>query len=230
LENLIKKRAASGEAESLLRGVFEALLTASELGAAVIARAAGHTMTTIQYSPSKDGYLVKAGHRENALEFLTGWLGSHETNVLYICDPYFGRKEMEAIHLALRVNPRLRVRVLTSRRKQEQDLGKLNLGLDEAYRQYWRQNFSDQDPLDCEIVIIGNNAGDLPIHDRWWLTQRDGIRIGTSFNQLGVNKDSEISSLDSSEVEERIQEIESLIRREKREHMGERLTYQAVPF
>jgi hypothetical protein len=229
LENLIKKRAASGEAEPLLRGVFEALLSASELGAAVITRAAGHTMTALQYSPSKDGFLVKAGHRENALEFLTHWLGSHEASVLYICDPYFGREEMEAIHLALHVNPQLRIRVLTSRRKQERDLRGLNIGLDDAYRQYWRQNFSDQDPLDCEIVVIGNNAGDLPIHDRWWLTQKEGVRIGTSFNQLGVNKESEISSLDSNEVGERTQEIESLIRREKREHLGERLTYQVVP-
>ena len=103
------------------------------------------------------------------------------------------------------------------------------LEIEEAYRQYWRQHFSEQDPRDCEVIIIGDNAGALPIHDRWWLTRGAGLRIGTSFNQLGVSKDSEISPLNTVEAGERLQEIVALINREKRDHLGQRLTYQAVP-
>jgi len=230
LENLFEKRSNSGEAEGLLRDVFEAVLTASEVGAAVISRAAGYTVSVAPSSTREAAStVIKAGQRDRALAYLTDWFRDNGNDFLYICDPYFGRGELEAIQLIMRVKPQIQIRVLTSRRKQEQDLSKEMLPIQDAYRQYWREHFSDQDPEDCEVIVIGNAGGDLPIHERWWLTKDAGLRVGTSFNQLGVNRDSEIGVLMPVEAHERREEVEALINRQKREHLGQRLTYQVIP-
>lgn len=230
LENLFEKRGNSGEAEGLLRDVFESALVASQVGAAVVARAAGHIVSMPPSSTRDEASIViKADQREKAICYLSEWMRNKGNEFIYICDPYFGRGELEAIQLIMRVIPKVQIRVLTSRRKQEQDLSKEKLPLQDAYRQYWREHFSDQDPDDCEIVVIGNAAGDLPIHERWWLTKGAGLRVGTSFNQLGVNRDSEIGALTAAEAYERLQEVEALLNRQKREHVGQRLTYQVVP-
>lgn len=230
LENLFEKRSASGEAKGLLRDVFEAVLTASEVGAAIIARAAGHTASIVSPpTKSPESIVIRSGQRETAFNYLMNWLRENGRTFLYICDPYFGRGELEALQLVMRVHPKLRIRILTSRRKQEQDLSKVALPIQEAYHHYWREHFSDQDPEDCEVVVIGNAAGDLPIHERWWLTEGAGLRTGTSFNQLGINRDSEIGVLKADEADERIQEVEALISRQKREHLGQRLSYQIIP-
>jgi hypothetical protein len=230
LENLIRKRAAAQEATPLLRGVFESLLTGSEVAAALISRAAGATVSFSQLPERAVGsVLIRAGQREQAIDHLVAWLSNQCGDVLYICDPYFGMTELEAVQLVTSLKPELRIRILTSRRKQDQDLANPSLEIEEAYHNYWRQNFSDQAPRDCEVIVIGDNAGALPIHDRWWLVGDAGLRMGTSFNQLGVNKDSEISPLSGVEAAERLQEVLALIGREKREHLGQRLSYQVIP-
>lgn len=98
-----------------------------------------------------------------------------------------------------------------------------------AYREYWRAHSSDQMPPLTELAIIGTQTnGILPIHDRWCLTGNSGIRIGTSFNSLGVSKTTEISELNASEVAERRAEAEQYLERRKREHLGEKLTFNFV--
>jgi hypothetical protein len=73
-------------------------------------------------------------------------------------------------------------------------------------------------------VIIGTQSkGELPIHDRWWLTRNAGLRLGTSFNGLGFNKVSEISALSKEELEARMAETEQYIQRLKRDRLGDKL-------
>ncbi len=143
-----------------------------------------------------------------------------------LCDPYFGMKELEALELVLKTKPELTVRVITSKKKQEQDANGSVLPLDEAYLQYWTRNFSDQPPPDTEIVIVADASNELPIHDRWWLSGNGGIRMGTSFNQIGIGKDSEISRLTSSQYEERLAETNNLLNRGKLAKTGQKLRYE----
>ncbi len=70
-------------------------------------------------------------------------------------------------------------------------------------------------------------SGDLPIHDRWWITQGHGLRMGTSFNSLGGKRESEISILADHEIVQREQEIDEFLNFRKREHNGERLNIHA---
>jgi len=68
-------------------------------------------------------------------------------------------------------------------------------------------------------------GGQLPVHDRWWLTPGYGLRFGTSFNGLGHSRDSEISLLSPEEAEIFEQEVDQYLLRKKREHRGEKLLY-----
>jgi hypothetical protein len=96
---------------------------------------------------------------------------------------------------------------------------------EEAYRRYWYENLSDQKPPETDIVIVGTQkGGDLPIHDRWWVTGGKGLRFGSSFNSLGQKKDSEVSSLTPEEVAEREIETDLYLCLRKREHLGEPLS------
>ncbi|MBI1924587.1 hypothetical protein HYR99_10080 [Candidatus Poribacteria bacterium] len=122
------------------------------------------------------------------------------------------------------INPACKVFILTSKKQQDQD--QLTQPWDEAFRTHWRVHVSDQDPPDTDIAIVGTeSSGDLPIHDRWWLTHRGGIRIGTSFNSLGITKSSEITILSPEEAEQREKEVNQYLHREKREHNREKLRY-----
>ncbi len=227
LENLNQKRGEASEAKILLRDIFEGLLSACEVGGALVARAAGQAVNLPQIDSSGlDNTLISAGLRTKALKTITTWLEEQGDKFLFICDPYFGMKELEALELVLKTKPELTVRVITSKKKQEQDANGSVLPLDEAYLQYWTRNFSDQPPPDTEIVIVADASNELPIHDRWWLSGNGGIRMGTSFNQIGIGKDSEISRLTSSQYEERLAETNNLLNRGKLAKTGQKLRYE----
>ena len=130
------------------------------------------------------------------------------------------------MNCVVKTKPDLKVHIITSKKRQETDRKNRALELNVAYSEYWRQNFSDQNPPDTEIVIVGDASQDLPVHDRWMLSGNGGIRLGTSFNQIGYGKDSEISTLTPVEYEERLRETESLLRREKLGRNGRRLGYE----
>ena len=132
--------------------------------------------------------------------------------------------DLEALRLVLESKPELRVSVVSSRRQQEEE--QVEWPLEKSYSRYWTKHFSDQDPPQTEFVIVGTKSGQLPIHDRWWLTKGAGLRLGKSFNGLGVSRDSEVSSLTESEVLDREVQTSAYLNRHKKEHLGERLSYQ----
>ncbi|HVB86864.1 MAG TPA: hypothetical protein VNK23_09415, partial [Candidatus Dormibacteraeota bacterium] len=136
------------------------------------------------------------------------------------CDPYFGPDDLQVLQLVLRSAPHLKVAILTSR-KQQQMNGAVDV--EESYKKKWR-SICDQQAPDTEIVVVGNSKGELPIHDRWWLTKGKGLRIGTSFNSLGAKKESEISGLTEAESRELELRVDEFIETRKREHNGEKLS------
>ena len=116
--------------------------------------------------------------------------------------------------------------MITSKKKQKQDNPQAAGSLQEAFSQYWTRNFSEQPPPETEIVVVGDAAGELPVHDRWWLTSGSGIRMGTSFNQIGITKDSEISRLTQEEFTARLEETLNLLTRQRPASSGTRLHYE----
>lgn len=226
IQNAIARRAHAEEARRLVREMFEATLSASEITAALINRVMGKATSLIPKTntPSEDSVIVQAEQRDQALEHLREWLRTNGREYLKICDPYFGPKDLDVLQLVLSSAPDLEVTIVTSRKQQDQE--KVLWPWDEYYLNYWQKHFSNQKPPQTEIVVVGGRNGELPTHDRWWLTKDKGLRFGSSFSGLGKSRDSEVSELNPSEVAERLRLTEMYTTRQRGEHLGERLTYQ----
>ncbi len=171
---------------------------------------------------------MKEGQRDKALDLVKQWLEEKTQGYLKISDPYFSLDDLELLQMILTVKPDLRVFVLTSLKEQEQSLNSYGGNVQEAYRSHWRLNISSQDPPDSEIVIIGTRTKhEFPIHDRWWFTDGEGVRMGTSFRSLGVNQVSEFTPLRSLEVRELERVVDGYLTRATRSHNGEKILYSS---
>jgi hypothetical protein len=227
VENAIRRRAHAEESRRLIRGLFDATLIGCELAYLLGGRSAGSLRDSVRRATARtasSGIVVHSGDRESAIEFLKQWLAQNVRDYLKICDPYFGPEDLEVLQLVIGSSPSISVSILTSKKHQdEQDSG---LKIEELYQRQWRR-ISDQSPPRNEIVVVGTPGGDLPIHDRWWLTRGRGLRLGTSFNSLGAKKESEISVLAELEARQLEQEIDEYLNFRKREHDGERLNIHA---
>ena len=225
IENTVKRFANTPTAETDIIPIFEATLLGAELTSRIATRSSANLKQiknlTIEPAEVSHNVIVRADERDKAIQFIKGWLTQESLEYLTICDPYFGVEDLEILQILLSINPKCIVKILTSKKHQ----GNLCQPWDEAYRSHWSR-ISDQNPPETEIIIVGlESSGQLPIHDRWWFTKNSGIRVGTSFNSLGINKTSEISILSVEESKSRENEINQYISREKRIHNNERLTY-----
>lgn len=224
IENVIHRRGHDAHSTVLFRELFEATLLASELTYRIAARSSARKrlQITAHGNVTGDRTIIHAGERAQALEYLEQWLrGCSE--YLWICDPYIGPDELEILQLVLSACPKARVSIVTSKRHQDEE--RVQQPWSDSYQRHWKQKFSDQEPPDTEIFIVGAQpGGDLPVHDRWWLTKTMGLRFGTAFNGLGRTKDAEISELTEQQRYEREVETAEYLLHRKREHMGKRLT------
>lgn len=226
IENATRRIAKTPQARTHLIPMFEATLLGAELTGKIAVRSLAQLKQVknqaIKSSGSSTNIIIRAGEREKAIQFLKEWFTQEACNYLKICDPFFGIDDLEVLQILRSVNPHCRVFILTSKKQQD----KISQPWDDAFRTHWRVRISDQDPPETEIAIVGTeSSGDLPIHDRWWLINGGGIRIGTSFNSLGITKSSEISILSPEEAKLLEKEVDQYLRREKREHNKEKLRY-----
>lgn len=228
IENAIRRFAHTDQAKTHLRPIYLATLLGVELAGKMALRSSAQFSRTKHYmeKPPDDAssIIIRPGNREAALQVLSTWFEHEVTDYLILCDAFFGPEDLEVLKLLNAVNPRCKVQILTSRKHQ------LNQGIrqpwEETYRDYWRLKLSDQNPPPTDIIIVGTQTKhDSPVHDRWWLTRGGGLRVGTSFNSLGLTKTSEISRLSPEEAETRETEINQYLHRWKQEHEGERLLY-----
>jgi hypothetical protein len=143
---------------------------------------------------------------------------------LTICDTFFGPEDLEILRLILALKPTIKVRILTSLKHQKQE--NVPEPYSHSFTQHWR-TISAQDPPDTEITLVGTKSGDSPIHDRWLLTADSGLRMGTSYRSLGVAKDAELSEIAPQTAAAFEQLVNGYLRRDVREHRGEKLSYQA---
>jgi hypothetical protein len=226
IQNAVLRYSKTDRARTYLSPIFEATLLGAELAGRVAARSLAqlrNIASTVQaHSSLKDSFVIRAGESRRAISFLRDWFRSSVSEYLKISDPYFGVDDLGVLAMIRSENPKCKVSVMTSSRHQ----GKLPKPWDESYRSHWRLKISDQDPPETEILIIGMaSTGYSPIHDRWWITKGGGLRIGTSFNSLGITKTSEIEILSKQEAAEREAEIDLYLYRQVREYNREKLQF-----
>ena len=207
--------------------MFEVNKQAVEILLEILSHKSGLMSNTILSSSNTsngNGLIVKVGERDEAIKYIKNWLLSLDNLTdIEICDPYFGLDELEMLNLVLEVSPHCRVVVLTS--ESYQNTSNLSKPWDDAYKNHWKYNVSDQDPLDTEIIICGIKPnGNMPVHDRWIITNDSGIRLGTSLNSLG-KKVSEISLMNESEAAIAHENILPYMTKREKMHDGNRISY-----
>ena len=227
IENAIVRNSNTDQAGTYFRPMFKAATTAATLSLKLAKRSLEQrnipSACTINRCVT-DNIIIRSGEREKAERFIKDWFEKNVKKYLKICDPYFGPEELDLIKLFTSLNPNVQVFILTSQKHQNQEA--ISGSIEEHYRKKWRLDLSDNDPLSTDFVIVGTkSSGALPIHDRWWISEKGGLRFGASYNGLGIKKDSEISILSEDESINFEKEIDKYLDNSKREHQGEKLMY-----
>ncbi|KAB2952144.1 ATP-binding protein [Heliorestis acidaminivorans] len=225
LKNLIVRNANTDQANIFIRPVLVAMLFGAELTLKLAGRTIQQLTSQKSHRPSNIVY-INCGERNKAMEAIEEWIKSNPIEYIYICDSYFGPSELEILLLISSYNPNCRVKILTSKKHQNNE----NVIGDPAdyYQNYWRTKVSDQDPPDTEIVVVSvKSSGDSPVHDRWLLTKGSGLRLGSSLNSLGLTKDSEISFLSSEEASKIEEEVLKYINRTEVLFNNEKIRYMS---
>jgi NACHT domain len=224
IEAAVRRYAETREVGTVLRPLFDSMALAMQLTMRISMKASNWSPRVRMAETAGNGIVVREGEREGGVRFLREWLESTEGDVLTICDPYFAPEELKVLAMVREADPGCRVRILTSRRAQEE--AKVAEPLERAYWQQW-QKMADGEPPETEIMIAGVvPGGQSPIHDRWWLKGQAGIRVGTSFNGLGVGRVSEISTLAPQDVTARSAEVERCWGRLRSLPDGRRISYR----
>ena len=234
VENFIQRFSDTDQANHFLRQTFEAILLVN----GIAGRASkpsnkqieqSRTLGNNLYLSNEDmGLLVRSGERSKAIKWLRKWLEDNLKENLIICDQFFGPADLHLLQLVQTVRPECRIQILTSWKHHTQE--SISEPWDEYYREHWRNNISSiQEPPVTDVVIVGiDSTKKSPIHDRWWLTESSGIRLGTSYNSMGFDSDSEISVLTEIDAEEKRQEVNSFLSQSVRVLNGKRLLYRLV--
>jgi hypothetical protein len=187
IENAVVRFKRTDTAKTLLRPFFEATLQATFCLLRIADYSIKNKVAPNCIGGKNTSLILQPGERQNAIQFISGWLEENLKEDLIIVDQYFGPNELDLIKTINSIQPGCRVMVLTSQKHHERVKSPL-----EEYQNQWMK-ISDVSPPDVELVIIGvEGNGQSPIHDRWILTKGGGLRLGTSLNSLGVTKISEI--------------------------------------
>lgn len=196
LTNLERKYLQVQDVTSHIVPVCEALLLSAELTHSIMSKVSGR-MTTVREDTQDDGLLVRRKTRDGAIEYIENWLRDHGMDHITYCDAYFSTKDIPLLRICLAQAPECKVFVIASR----PHLVEIKEHTEEPFAAAWNAQ-SDQIPPDTEVIALAYS--DLPgkhvLHDRWLLTKDAGLRLGTSFHSLGLDRLSEISEMEPSRV------------------------------
>jgi hypothetical protein len=221
--NYVARYSKTDNALRALRPLFESLILTARLTARLVAREDIGTFSKgghIILSP-RPGVLPRVGDRDDGEELLREWISSNVSELLTIADPFFQMEDLDVVKWVMERAPSVRVVILTSPKNKQS-----NASVEEAWRTYWRLNLSSADPPDTEVVMVTNRLSKSPLHDRWWLSKRHGLRIGTSFGGLG-KRWAEISYLSEDDKLLRDKIIEKILTRKELDENGGRYIYSS---
>lgn len=225
IQNTVNKYQDTPQANVFLRPLFDATLTGCNLIIAIAEKSTAQLKNA--KSSTKDqtnsSVLVIDKGTEEAKEILIEWIKNNLEDEFFIADPYFGIKELWILQIIKGIRSDCKITILTSK---EHNRHLVNPEID--YQDYWRLNVSDQEPPWTEIVIADMGlTGQSPIHDRWWISGNNGLRLGTSINGYGGRRISDISALNLEEVEERSEIIKRFAVTKDRYYKNEKIKYSS---
>jgi hypothetical protein len=231
VQNMVAKYQNTPSSDTILRRIFESTVFCCEMMGYLSRKTLNKT---IKYIPlgndiNKINNIFERGDSEKAKKYIEEWAQLIYIQNIVIIDAYFGEGDLTLIKYFQSINPEINIKVLTG---MKHNLKNIKTGTyEENYQDSWN-NISIENPPQTEIIIVGQEGNyEPPFHDRWWVANdgETGLRVGTSFNSLGINKQSEISELSKMEATNIIKTtVEQYAIRKDREYKGCRLLYKIV--
>lgn len=206
IENSASKCMRDIDTESRIRPLLEVITLSSEIALSTANRI-GATKSRAPIPAiglTSDGALiVRPGQRQEAIDFLRFWLRNNPSDSIILCDAYFSNADCEFLQLVLAECPTAQVTVLTSMH------GVSHIDFDrDSFLGQWKL-VSDDEPPATEIIAMAeyDNRGQILIHDRWLISGTAALRLGTSYNSLGIGKLSELSPVHANESPAVLEEV-----------------------
>tara|TARA_R110000822_G_scaffold110329_2_gene240410 strand:+ start:1120 stop:6009 length:4890 start_codon:yes stop_codon:yes gene_type:complete len=181
---------------------------------------------------SKDDESIVFGEGESdaVLDFVKAWISNNADDRLVIIDPYFGLGDLEFIGSAINKDPDFEITILTSYSNLKAIAGNEDSDPDDEINRFWRENISSDSTPKIDVIFCGlpSLKNEMPVHDRWWLSNQKGLDFGGSLNGIGGKRISSISVMNNQEVVSVEHRMDGFLDRSQRSLNGERIKYQVV--
>ncbi|WP_339842584.1 hypothetical protein [uncultured Halopseudomonas sp.] len=173
-----------------------------------------------------------AGEIAEVKSFVQSWVSSLEKSELTVIDPYFDLEAFDFIAEAISKDPNFNITILTNYSKIR-SLGITSEGgaadVGDVFRSYWDTNIcSDSMPfinfIFCGVPSLNN---EMPIHDRWILSGKEGLHLGGSINGFNGHRISTISKLRHEQVIAVMNKVEGYLNTSQKLYSQERIKYQS---
>tara|TARA_R110002072_G_scaffold262160_1_gene420946 strand:+ start:728 stop:5623 length:4896 start_codon:yes stop_codon:yes gene_type:complete len=214
-----------------IRPIFSSLLSTVYLLIDAFKIEAGNRATVSRRARvHSKNLLVGPGDESKAVEYLREWIGTNDLEAFQIIDPYFEPANLELIGAAISNDPNFSITVLSSMSRKKEIEREGGSTIEEIIESYWNTHVNSSAMPRIELIFVGLTSlnGGMPIHDRWWLSERSGLRLGTSINGIGKGRLTELSALGADEMMEIGQKVEGFLSKKQMKFDGEKLRYSAV--
>lgn len=174
--------------------------------------------------------VIEPDRQDDAVNFLKSWISRLHGKTIYIVDKYFHLEDLSTISKSINNDPNYKIKIFTVQKREEEILNSSgsNNSLDVVLEDYWKTNICSESIPEIHITfasIKGESDEEFPLHDRWWLSDNGGIRLGTSINSLGRSF-SEISVLTNRQYQNIEQTIGGFLDESQREIKGKKIRYK----
>ncbi|SEJ60518.1 AAA domain-containing protein [Propionispira arboris] len=215
VENYLKSNTkATGELEILYTGLMKLVNTISKFETFLGVKQPAKEFQQ-EFYRSVDMEIFHYDENEKSMDFLKKWLIENVITYAKIYDPFFDANYLELLKV---LKCDMRVTILLARKSK--DVVDYMNDLSASWK-----SICDQSPESTRIYIYHTSSGKTPMHDRYIVTDKIGLQLGTSVNGLG-KRETTIKPLNNDEknkVEADL--INPMILNPPREFGNEKLDY-----
>lgn len=227
IENTVHRHQHTPAAESIIRRIYDATIFCIELVSYLGKKSVNHPINIYPQQSQENHEIIHKGEENKAIIFIKDWALKHEIKELIIIDQYFTADDLTLLKVFLEINYSINYTILTG---LSQNCRLVNENeLEQSFKDSWSKISIEKPPI-VKIVLVGKEKdNEAPFHDRWWIVNRgsSGLRVGTSFNSLGKNKDCEISILTEDESKDILKKIaEPYAEKTIPHYVGDKLRYK----
>lgn len=132
---------------------------------------------------------IEIGEREKAKSYIKDWILNEAKNKIIIIDSYFDYSDLDLIKLIASINNNVELSILSNKTLEK------NVTVEK-----WKEISSENFPI-SEFIFAAKQDNTSPFHDRYIFSieNKKALRLGTSYNQMGLRKATEISKLEGNE-------------------------------